>query len=430
MVSVSPINFEISPEGDHSPAPLAPVSSRDRNASARFFHFGFISCLILQRFGYELGGSAIYAALPLFIACLSWLLATGRAKFGIKQIMWFILLGAVAVASSTVAMIVPDNRVGISFLSPIALFLNCMLFLVRPGDKFERGIGLDIFIFYCKILAIFGISQYFLQFIGIKIFSFSENFPILRPILADSGYNFNAVTDYYSRIGRSNGFFLLEPSIFSQVLIIAVCVEYFIFERFRNLPLFGIAYLVSGSGTGLLCLAVSVPIFALVFYRQAMRLIPFFMMGSLAVVLLALLFPDQIAYLIGRSAELNAHGSSGNARYVEQFNSINAVIDEFRTIFIGFGPGATERATFVAPGSFGSIQKLTIDYGLFGMFVYTTLVISAIWRTDMAILPILALIVYALGGNYIFLSPIITLLLLLCAWCDRPPPAATPEERK
>lgn len=393
----------------------------DEKAGILFFHIGFWACLILQRFGYASGTSALYVTLPIFLSAVSWLVFTGRAKFGLTSVMFLLALAGLVALSFVTALIAPDSRVGISFISPIALFLNCALFLIRPTEGFRSEKGLDIFISYVKIICVFGIAQYFLQFVGIRLFSLAENFPFLSPILADQGYNTSAVTDYYSQIGRSNGFFLLEPSIFSQLLVLAVCVEYFLFNRFKNMPLFGIAYLVAGSGTGILCLVVALPIFAFIFYRDSLRLLPFLAMGLVGVLALALLFPEQISYLLGRSAEFGAEGSSGNARYVGQFKSISAVIDEARTILIGFGPGATDRATFVEPGSGGSIQKLIIDYGLVATLVYAAFVISAMWRWDLGIIPILALVIFVLGGNYIFLSPLITLLLMLCVWCGPPP---------
>ncbi len=56
---------------------------------------------------------------------------------------------------------------------------------------------------------------------------------------------------------RSNGFFLLEPSIFSQLLMLGVVVDIFLRRDWRFLPLYGFAYILTYAGTGLVALVIA-----------------------------------------------------------------------------------------------------------------------------------------------------------------------------
>ena len=65
---------------------------------------------------------------------------------------------------------------------------------------------------------------------------------------------------YGSHEYRANGVFLLEPSFFSQVLAVGIVAELCTFGRLSRLALFGLALIVSYSGTGLIVLAVCLPL--------------------------------------------------------------------------------------------------------------------------------------------------------------------------
>lgn len=402
------------------------MTPADSRASRLFFHVGFIACLILQRFGADTGTSALFISLPIMMALQAWLLMTGRAAFRMSVVMLLMAFLTQVAISLAVALMFPDPRTAISFLSPVAVISNYLLFILKPTDRFDTSDGLKIFIFYARICVVAGIVQYLVQFVGIVIFSFMVTLPSLTPILVEKYFNFNPIVSYGSSILRSNGFFLVEPSSFSQIIVLAVCVDYFLFKRLKFMPLYGVAYLFSYSGTGLLSLFAALPLFVIFFYRQAARLLPLAAMGIVLVAGLAIALPDQFDSLSHRADELNAEGSSGHARYVGQFDAVDTVADDPRTI-IGFGPGATERANFVEAGSGGPIQKLLIDYGVIGTVLFFVFFIATFWRTDMAIVPLLLFTTFLLGGGKLVSSPFLVMMCMICIWSTPPREGALPD---
>ena len=60
---------------------------------------------------------------------------------------------------------------------------------------------------------------------------------------------------------KSNGFVFIEPSTFSQFLALAIVIELAVFHSMRRFALFALAYLVTYSGTGLIVLAATLPLF-------------------------------------------------------------------------------------------------------------------------------------------------------------------------
>jgi hypothetical protein len=400
-------------------------SDLDVRASKLFLHIGFLTCLVLQRFGYLSGTMALFLSTPVFLGLLAWMLMTGRARIRTEILMPFMGFIAMAALATAVALAFPDNRVSISLTSPLAIVMNYMVFMVAPSARFDKRPALDIFVFYARFISIAGILQYAVQFVGISIFSWMVSFPPMAPFLVEDAYNNLPTTSWRSSTMRSNGFFMLEPSIFSQMLVIAICVEFFLYKRWKFLPVYALAYAVSYSGTGLLCLLIALPVYVALFYKEAGRVI-WFGVAALAVAGAAYVaLPDVVGQLAGRSSEFESSGSSGYKRYIGQFESVDVVLNEAR-LLVGFGPGATDRASFYVEGSGGTMQKLLIDYGLFGFIAFFAFLIPAIWRRDLAIVPLLSLSVFLFGGGKLFAAYAIMLTALLCIWTARPIPDGEP----
>src|SRR5450631_543210 len=148
------------------------------------------------------------------------------------------------------------------FSAPSMLLLAALhlpyIFTVPHGDDGDRIIK-----FFLGIVTVFawcGIAQYCLQFVVNARFLFPvENFVPESFIVQH--YNKQAALAYGSEVYRANGVFLLEPSFFSQVLAVAIVAELCTLGRASRLALFGIALLVSYSGTGMLVLAICLPLY-------------------------------------------------------------------------------------------------------------------------------------------------------------------------
>lgn len=388
----------------------------DRRASVLFLHATFFSCLCLQRFCVYAGASPIYFALPVFLGMLGWLLATGRAAFRPPVVALFAAVVVAGIASTLVALNAFDMRVsGISAASLFSLLVLYAGLTVRPTDRFHGERAFGVFLFYVRLCAVLGIAQYLAQFVGIRLFSFMLAVPPLKPILAEPLFNYQPIIAYGSSIMRSNGFFLVEPSIFSQVLILGVIVDFFIKREWRFLPLYGLAYLYTYAGTGVLSLLIAAVLFILLAPRQSPRVLALVVLGGVLAGVASVAFPAQFDQLAGRSNELNYAGSSGYARYVSQFDILRAIQDETRTL-IGYGPGALERATFYAKGGGSAALKLYVDYGIAGLLSFTAFISAALWRREIALVSLYVLINFQFGGGYLVFPPLVILMALVCIW--------------
>jgi len=401
----------------HPPA----VSDVDARASRIFVHAILIGAICLQRFGLALGkGTALFAALPITTAMIGWLLWTHRAKISTPLLIGYVAFLTAVAVSTTLAFAHKDNQVlSISLMSPFAIILNYLPLISAPNQRFDRSCVLPIFIKYARFCTSLGIIQYLAQFVGIRFFSFYLTFPFLRPILIEQQYNYDPATAYGSIIRRANGVFCIEPALFSQLIVIAACIEFFIFKRSKFLPVYAIAYMFTYSGTGALSFLIAVPLYIILFSKEASRLA---LLGALGVIMLgsgALLFPNEFNGLFGRSTEISQTGSSGYHRYVGQFGLVDTLIGQPR-ILVGFGPGSLERSTFSQTGTTGPIAKLIVEYGVGGLIAFMLTLVAGIWRRDLAIIPLLMLSIFLFGGGNFAFSPLLAEIFLLCIWAAPP----------
>lgn len=405
-------------------ADSVPIRDGDRRASRWFVHLCLVFSICLQRFCIFVGGGAVYWCLFVFLAGLIWLLATGRARIRPMRAVGFGVFGAAALLSTVLAIAVPDPRIGGASLPSLASILLVYVgLIVVPGDRFDGSGVFDILVRYIRLCAILGLVQYGAQFAGWKAFAFLDLMPSLRPVLVEPLFNYHPVVSYGSSIMRSNGFFLVEPSIFSQLLVLGVVVDVFVRRDWRFLPLYGGAYLVTYAGTGLLALGIAGTLSVLIAPRSSPRLFGLGLGLALLAGLAAVAAPDIFAALGGRATELNQSGSSGYARYVAQFELIDAFGGETRTLF-GYGPGTLERANISVAGSINAALKLFFEYGILGLTAFAVFLVGALWQRDIALVSLFLLVNFQFGGGYVLFMPFVVLSALLCIWsAPQPRPA-------
>jgi hypothetical protein len=416
-----------------APEAAAPAASRndlrhwrsemDRRRSRLFVHTALILCLCLQRFGLIIGGSSVFFCLPIFLALLGVMLVSGYGRIRMVPLALFALFALGGLITTLIAINIPETRHQLSMLSLFSLLSIYLCLLIGPAGRFDREDTIDIFLFYVRLCAVLGIAQYLLQFVGIRIFSFVLTVPALEPILVEKLYNYNPILSYGSSIVRSNGFFLIEPSVFSQLLALGMAVEFFIKRQMKFLPLYAIGYLFSFSGTGLLALGLSIGVLMLADPRYTSRVLLFILALAGLATFTAFALPDLFASLAGRADEASYSGSSAYARYFAQFEFLGNYTDKTRSL-IGFGPGAMERSGFFFTGSGNPALKLFIDYGIIGLIAFASFLIRSCWRRDIAIISIFCLVNFQMGGGNLLFPPLIILIAVLCVWSADPDQAA------
>lgn len=317
-----------------------------------------VAAVFLQRFAVPAAASQLGVGLVigLMVAgvglCRGWL-----AVEPARLVLFCVMLAAIL---STLAL----GRQGFSALS-LAMF--CFLYLpfvlvlpLGPGDYHRllaRFQDLALIVAGCAAL------QFAAQFVlgATWMFPFDQLLP--TPFFIP---DFNRVIDLGGGVVKSTGLWLLEPSLLSQLMAVAIIVECAWFRRPLVLAGLALGLALAFSGTGLLLLAVFLPIL-LVASGQGGKLVAGLGLLAFAVWLAADTFP--VDYFIGRLGEFGNPQASASMRF---FGPFWAMADVFagrpELLLTGVGPGGMADAVwhFDYAVQDSSWLKLIVEYGLIG----------------------------------------------------------------
>ena len=278
------------------------------------------------------------------------------------------------------------------------LHLAYVFYLPRQGDSSARA--LDFFLGLASVVALLGIAQYGLQFVLGPRYAFPiENFVPGEFLI--KGFNMQAPIAYGVATYRANGVFLAEPSFFSQLMAVAIVVELLSRNRLWRVLLYGLALVVSHSGTGLLVLAVCGPLLLLLHRRWELLWLALFGL-LLAVVLGDLLDLDK---LTGRIGEFGAVRSSAYARFIGGFALFDHYLwpDPVKALF-GHGPGLFPdyAARLPFPVAEMTLFKMVFEYGLLGAAGYFAFIFYCVFRSPAPVIARLAVaLTLLLSGPFI-----------------------------
>ena len=193
---------------------------------------------------------------PVLIATVVLGLATGRLSFVTARLVWFAATAASIAAFQLFA--VPEFSV-----ASLALFMLVGLALAMRATAASASRCRAWFASAATVIAAAGVAQAALQFVVPLQFVFPlEN--LLPPTWRTQMFNNVATIDWRVAVYRVNGVCMLEASEFSQLCAIALVNELTATEaKTWRIVLFVAAILVSYSGTGLMILAVALPLVVL-----------------------------------------------------------------------------------------------------------------------------------------------------------------------
>jgi len=276
----------------------------------------------------------------------------------------------------------------------------------------------DALAFFRKIMviiALVGLAQFALQFIIGRQYAFFLDTLFPQEWIA-SGFNQLIPTHYNSALCKSNGFFMLEPSIFSQFLALSLIIEMVCFKNPKVIALYLAALLTTFSGTGLVILAAVVPAY-LLFQRK------YTLLAGVGVAFIAFLWIAPyvgLADYAGRVNEFTKTTTSGYARFLSIFSTIrDFVLPHTDTLLLGLGAGSFRDVgqhvsyAWHAP----TWGKIFVEYGLIGALVYFPLLMYVFFTSQQS-----PYIKVALGIQFLFLAEyalnptVHNLLLALLAW--------------
>jgi hypothetical protein len=358
-----------------------------------------------------LGEQGIDLSLLFLLAALVVGSIGGCIRFEPRRLALYVMLvGTLGVMQ----MLQPDLFSFSSMLLLAALHLP-YVFAVPHGKDGERIV--KFFLGIVTVFACCGIAQYGLQSVVNARFLFPiENFVPGSFIVQH--FNKQAALAYGSEVYRANGVFLLEPSFFSQVLAVAIVAELCTLARVTRLAVFGTALLASYSGTGILVLAICLPVYAVSRRRWGLLLLGL----SALIVVVPLQEHLHTIRLLSRIGELDSAHSSGFARFVGGFLLFDQFLwsDPWRTLF-GYGAGAFP--TYASHAHYAvaemALFKIVFEFGLVGALAYFGFLICCLLTSKTPRLLTLAVgITYLLNGMYTPFAHGLALGLLL--WNSMP----------
>lgn len=372
-------------------------------------------CVFMQRFGVPLagGGMILNVVGPLglglaIIATFAGILAFDRVRLPIfLTLVTFVMLGQVHAYLGVVAY----N--GVIDMPSMAQWLGITSFTVFvctqriPEDEFFALVNR-----FLLVIAFAGIIQFFAQFIGISIFRFTGWLP--SSMLAERGWHLQipmGIGDLY----KSNGFFLVEPSVTSQFLAMGIIIEILFFRRWLYLLVFGFTLVLADSGTGELVLAAFVLTVAARLRWKGVALAALSILFAAVIAGAVMLLVPAVANIaVERLNEFNTRGSSGFTRFVTPFWLLSDVLREYPiAAFFGIGAGTSERLTLPYLYAVDTPVKIAVEYGFPVLGLYLSLFLSGRRTPRQSALVPPAFVLLMAAGGYQQFGPVVYLMVLL-----------------
>ena len=317
-----------------------------------------VAAVILQRFAVPLAASQLGIGLVLGLLVAGWGALSGRLIVAPPRFVLFCVVLAAVITSLVLA--------GQTF-SLLSLAMFCLLYLpfvlVLPlgAADYRRLLG------HFQTLALLVAGSALVQFLVQFVLGASWMFPFDRLLPAPVFIpGFNMVIELGGGIVKATGLWLLEPSHLSQLMAIAIIVESAWFRRPLVLAALATGLLLAFSGTGLVLLAVFLPVL-LIRSGRGGWLAGGLVVGAAAIWASADIFP--VDYFLARLGEFANPQASASMRF---FGPYWAVADVFAgrpdLLLTGVGPGGMADAVwhFDYAVQDSSWLKLVVEYGLIG----------------------------------------------------------------
>lgn len=370
----------------------------------------FLSVTVLQRFAIPGSGGLLGLG---FVVCFgTWLLALLRAQLSIDPFRLLLYLAALGALLSTLFL----QEGSFSLVSLVMLALLYLPFVsMRSDTAHSYQLVLEVFQRVMILSAIVGLLQVAIQFpLGPDwMFPFDLFLP---PSFFIDGFNLRIPISEQLPYLKSTGLWFLEPSHLSQLLALAILIEFFYFRRPLVIVLFAAAYLSSFSGTGaLLLLAMGLPL--VLRLKQPWLLLPVF---GFFVFLPFFHNLPPFSIFLERLEELQNPMASGSMRFLAPYWLVGDVLlDNPRALLFGFGPGSVEDV--IIPLDYmvqdSSWLKLLVEYGLVGSAGFFVFYLYVLFRhAPDRMLAFACLLQFLFLGGYLNAFYIQFLHMMLAGW--------------
>jgi hypothetical protein len=415
MATLPPVTLD-------SPAkiPLLPVHQPERDRLAEsLLYLQILGVCVFQKVGFTIGGSQLYVGMVILLGTTLLGVLTRRLRIHGTQLALYLCMVGVTALTQLLG--------GFAFSVPSLAFLYCVhlpyIFTLQKNSS-RPYIELAFYQQVMTFIACAGILQFGLQFvIGWKLAFFLDTQIPSQFIM--QGFHWLNPVKYHGTIFKSNGIFMLEPAMFCQFLAISIIVEMAYFKRAKRILLFNAAILTTFSGTGLIILAVLVPIY--LFSRGRYLLL---VAVGMALVLLIVTAPfiGLDAY-VSRVGEFSSTKSSGFARFLSNIPILfDRILPQTNTLLFGRGAGSMREVQqyFSFETASSTWGKFVYEYGLTGTLAYLLLMAYIFGAPPRSPYLKAALVIqFVFLAEYILAPTVHGLVLALLTW-PKPPKTDTP----
>ena len=409
--------------------PTASVSYRSDSAAGqeayalRFTALVLVMAIVLQRIGLFSGTSYLSVVGPvgLLLATVG-VMQSGLAISRGRMMIFIALLGWIMVASALQAAFPESFGTPPSWMSLVQFIalssFGVLIFAEAVDERKFFAVVNAIFLG----LAIAGILQFFAQFAGIRLFSFKSFVP--ANMLLEGPFN-TIIPIGTSGYMKSNGLFLVEPSVFSQFMALAVIIEMLMFRRVLYVSAFLMGLICSISGTGWIMIASFVLTASLSLGVRGLILsFVTAAIGFLAIAALAVLFPSGFDFFLSRTHEIYEIGSSGYDRFVTPWKLADFVLSRAPwTALIGLGAGVSEHLAMQPSWNYNLNPpvKISLEFGIPGFILYFVFLLTARRTSTQKALLVPILVLLLIDGGYSQFPPVLFPALLLIMIADLRP---------
>lgn len=397
-------------------APTVNLIKPDAGANNALVPLGIFSAVLLfvtigQRFAVPGTGSRLG---------VGFLLAYGAFLFGllngVLRISTARLLLYLAMAGTLLALIFtlsgPFSQLSIAML--LILYLPFVAVAPLRREDYQQILmayqAIMTFCAFCGILQ-FGVQivlgpQYMFPFDKIMPDSFFQShFNLMIPISSSSA------------LLKSTGLWFLEPSHFSQFVGFSLIVELLYFRRMGYMALFGLAYIISFSGTGFVLVVAT-----FIFYTIRHGRFSLLLIAMLCILLIGAYFHDvpPFSFFLDRLGEFSSSQTSGSMRFLAPYDFLsNIIAKDTRLLALGAGPGSIDNVSVILDYKLqdSSWLKLLYEYGAVGSISFMIFYMYSIfWRSPDIVLSWACLVQFMLLGGYLNSFYVQFLHLALVGW--------------
>lgn len=373
-----------------------------------------VATTVLAKWATPIGPADLGMSWPLILGAvlLGWI--SGRLRADPARCTAFLAL----VGSLGLIQLVRGEPFSLPSLLLMSAIFGCYVVSATHGAP-SPARALDLFLGLCGFIALAAVAQFLVQFVVGRDLAFPVDNLLPRSLLIQ-GYNNQIPIDAGTTIQKANGVFLLEPSFLSQLMAVAIVAqltdtrEQPALGRAARLATFCAALYLSFSGTGLLVLAVALPVLVIVQRRWSLMLLAALAIGASWAFHEAL----RLDVYLERASEFTSMRSSGFERFVSPFLMFDEFLwrDPWRTLFgIGAGSYMPHVAIAYYPAAEMAYSKIVFEYGVFGAAGTFGFLLWAVFRSPAPLaLQVAVIVMFFMSGLYTAASHGIALTLL--AW--------------